>query len=104
MQKVYKNSKAGISLITVLLFMMIATIAATATYKWITSEGRSSASRMLQREAYQSSIAGIENARAWMTYHATDVGALIKAYIDGGNKPVNIDDRLRTLPCVACWR
>ena len=64
MQKVYKNSKAGISLITVLLFMMIATIAATATYKWITSEGRSSASRMLQREAYQSSIAGIENARA----------------------------------------
>ncbi|MEE0876060.1 MAG: hypothetical protein UIH18_02065, partial [Fibrobacteraceae bacterium] len=97
MQKVYKNSKAGISLITVLLFMMIATIAATATYKWITSEGRSSASRMLQREAYQSSIAGIENARAWMTYHANDVGALIKAYIDGGNKPVNIDDRLRTL-------
>ena len=97
MQKVYKNSKTGISLITVLLFMMIATIAATATYKWITSEGRSSASRMLQREAYQSSIAGIENARAWMTYHANDVGALIKAYIDGGNKPVNIDDRLRTL-------
>ena len=97
MQKVYKKSKAGISLITVLLFMMIATIAATATYKWITSEGRSSASRMLQREAYQSSIAGIENARAWMTYHANDVGALIKAYIDGGNKPVNIDDRLRTL-------
>ena len=97
MQKAYKNSKAGISLITVLLFMMIATIAATATYKWITSEGRSRASRMLQREAYQSSIAGIENARAWMTYHANDVGALIKAYIDGGNKPVNIDDRLRTL-------
>ena len=97
MQKVYKNSKTGISLITVLLFMMIATIAATATYKWITSEGRSSASRMLQREAYQSSIAGIENARAWMTYHANDVGALIKAYIDGGNKPINIDDRLRTL-------
>lgn len=53
-------AKAGVSLITVLLFMLIATIAATATWKWITSESRSSASRMLQREAYQSSLAGIE--------------------------------------------
>ena len=56
MQNKLKNKKAGVSLITVLLFMMIATIAATATYKWITSEGRSSASRMLEREAYQSSF------------------------------------------------
>ena len=45
MQNKLKNKKAGVSLITVLLFMMIATIAATATYKWITSEGRSSAGR-----------------------------------------------------------
>lgn len=69
---VVASTKAGVSLIAVLLFMMIATIAATATYKWITSEGRSSSSRMLQREAYQSAVAGIENARAWMTYHAND--------------------------------
>ena len=62
--------KAGVSLIAVLMFMLIATIAATATYKWITSEAHSSTSRMLQREAYQSSIAGIENARSWMTYNA----------------------------------
>ena len=54
------NSKAGVSLIAVLLFMLVATIAATATYKWITSESRSSSSRMLEREAYQSAVAGIE--------------------------------------------
>lgn len=87
----------GVSLITVLLFMLVATIAATATYKWITSEGRSSASRMLEREAYQSSVAGLENARTWMTYHANDVGDLIHQFIAGGNKPINIDGRLRTL-------
>ncbi len=89
--------KAGVSLITVLLFMLVATIAATATYKWITSEGRSSASRMLQREAYQSSVAGLVNARTWMTYHANDVGDLIHQFINGGNKPINISDRLRPL-------
>ena len=71
------QKKAGVSLVTVLLFMLVATIAATATYKWLTSEGRSSASRMMRQEAYQSSIAGIENTRAWMTFHANDVGALI---------------------------
>ena len=42
-------SKKGVSLITVLLFMLVATIAATATYKWLTSEGRSSASRFSVR-------------------------------------------------------
>lgn len=89
--------KSGVSLITVLLFMLVATIAATATYKWITSEGRSSGSRMLEREAYQSSVAGLENARTWMTYHANDVGDLIHQFIAGGNKPINLDGRLRTL-------
>jgi hypothetical protein len=87
--------KAGVSLITVLLFMMIATIAATATYKWITSEGRSSASRMLQREAYQSSLAGIENARAWMTYHANDVGGLVTQYFQNEKKPILLDTVLK---------
>ena len=97
MQFGISNKKAGVSLVTVLLFMLVATIAATATYKWLTSEGRSSASRMLQQEAYQSSVAGIENARTWMTFHANDVGALVKAYLDGGRKPINLDARLRPL-------
>ena len=97
MQTNFKLNKAGVSLIAVLLFMLVATIAATATWKWITSEGFSSTSRMLKREAYQSSMAGIENARTWMAFHANDVGALIKAYLDGGNKPVNLDARLRPL-------
>lgn len=95
MQNKLKNKKAGVSLITVLLFMMIATIAATATYKWITSEGHSSASRMLQREAYQSSLAGIENARAWMTYHANDVGGLVTQYFQNDKKPILLDSVLK---------
>ena len=94
MQTTSKINKAGVSLIAVLLFMLIATIAATATWKWITSEGRSSASRMLKREAYQSSIAGIENTRAWMTFHGNDVGALIKQYYDNGNQPIKLNNRL----------
>ena len=53
-----KSMKAGVSLIAVLLFMLMATIAATATWKWITSEGFSSQSRMIKREASQSAEAG----------------------------------------------
>ena len=52
------NKKTGVSLVTVLLFMLVATIAATATYKWLTSEGRSSGSRFQQQVALQSSLAG----------------------------------------------
>ncbi|MBR2210905.1 MAG: hypothetical protein IJ896_05465 [Fibrobacter sp.] len=89
--------KAGVSLVTVLLFMLVATIAATATYKWITSEGHSSASRMLEREAYQSSVAGVESAISWMTYHANDVGALIHQYKTNGNSAVSLDNRLAPL-------
>lgn len=91
MQTNLKMNKAGVSLIAVLLFMLVATIAATATWKWITSESRSSSSRMMKREAYQSAVAGIEATRAWMTYHANDVGALIKQYQENGNTPVKID-------------
>ena len=83
----------GVSLVTVLLFMLVATIAATATYKWLTSEGRSSASRLQKQSAYQSAMAGIENARAWMTYNANDVGALIKQYKDSGKK-IKLNSRL----------
>ena len=92
-----QKAKSGVSLVVVLLFMMIATIAATATYKWITSESRSSGSRMLQREAYQSAVAGIENARSWIAWNANDAGALVKQYLDGGKVPVNIDRQLRPL-------
>ena len=87
-------AKAGISMITVLLFMLVATIAATATYKWLTSEGRSSASRMQQNEAYQSAIAGIESARSWMTYNANETGAIIRQYKKGKNAPIKLTDRL----------
>lgn len=91
----FKLNKAGVSLIAVLLFMLVATIAATATWKWITSEGKSSASRMLQREAYQSAVAGIENARSWMTFHGNDVGALVKQFLeDDSHTPINISKRL----------
>lgn len=92
-----RNTKSGVSLIVVMLFMLVATIAATATYKWITSQGRASSSRMLEREAYQSSLAGIENARAWIAWHANDAGALIKQYLDGDKKPVRMDRQLRSL-------
>ena len=86
-------SKAGVSLVTVLLFMLVATIAATATFKWLTSEGRSSGARMQKQAAYQSAMAGIENARAWMTYSANDVGALIKQFRDE-NKMIKLNNRL----------
>ena len=89
----YRARKAGVSLIAVLLFMLVATIAATATYKWLTSEGRSSGTRLQKQEAYQSSMAGIENVRAWMTFNANDVGALIKQYKDTGKK-IKLNDRL----------
>ena len=85
--------KAGVSLVTVLLFMLVATIAATATYKWLTSESRSSGARLQKQAAYQSAMAGIENARAWMTYNANDVGALIKQYKDTGKK-IKLNSRL----------
>ena len=88
-----KNFKSGVSLVTVLLFMLVATIAATATYKWLTSEGRSSASRMMEAEAKQAAVAGIESARSWMTYHGNEVGAIVKQYFSPENdkKPINLD-------------
>lgn len=91
------QNKKGVSLIAVLLFMLVATIAATATFKWLGSSNGSSGSRMMQQEAYQSAVAGLENARTWMTYHANDVGSLIKQYKDGGNKPIALNSRLKEL-------
>ena len=89
----YVAKKAGVSLVTVLLFMLVATIAATATFKWLTSENRSSSARMQKQEAYQSAMAGIENTRAWMTFHANDVGAMIRQYQETGKK-IKLNDRL----------
>lgn len=91
------QNKKGVSLIAVLLFMLVATIAATATFKWLSSSGDSSGSRMMQKEAYQSAVAGLENARTWMTYHANDVGSLIKQYKDGGGKAISLNSQLRAL-------
>ena len=80
----YTNqSKKGLSLITVLLFMLVATLAATGVFKWLSTQNKASASRLMQSEVYQASQAGIETARSWMTYNASDVGALIKQYKDG---------------------
>lgn len=89
--------KAGVSLITVLLFMLVATIAATATYKWISSAGKSSGDRMMLSEAHQASLAGLENARSWITYHGNDAGALIKQYFDNNKAPVRMDGLLHEL-------
>jgi len=79
-------NKKGVSLVTVLLFMLVATIAATATFKWLTSENRSSASRMQIQEAKQSAAAGIQSTRAWLTNKANDVGAVVQQYSQNGNK------------------
>lgn len=86
-------NKKGVSLITVLLFMLVATIAGTATFKWLTSENRSSASRMEMQEARQSAIAGIQTARAWMTNNGNEVGAVIRQYVCRNDPQCSADSR-----------
>ena len=86
--------KRGVSLITVLLFMLVATIAATATFKWLNSEGRSSAARMMRNEARQAAEAGITTARTWMTYHGNETGAIIRQFKGNGNKPIHMNNVL----------
>ena len=97
----YKSRK-GVSLFTVLLFMLVATIAGTATYKWLSSEGQSSADRMLMNEARAASLAGVNAARAWMIHNPNDVGSLLKQYftIDEGKKkntPVSLTEQLKPM-------
>ena len=89
-----KNFKQGVSLITVLLFMLVATIAATATFKWLNSEGRSSAARLMRSEARQAALAGITSARTWMTYHGNETGAIIRQFRGNGHKPVHLNNVL----------
>ncbi len=92
-----QNSKKGLSLITVLLFMLVATLAATGVFKWLSTQNKASASRLMQSEVYQASQAGIETARSWMVYHGHEVGALIKQYKDDNRKPVLLDSILHPL-------
>ena len=94
------KSQKGVSLFAVLMFMLVATIAGTATYKWLSSEGFSSADRMLVNEARTSSQAGVEAARAWMMYHANDVGSILQQYFseDVANRnPISLDDFLKPM-------
>ena len=86
--------KKGVSLITVLMFMLVATIAATATFKWLNSEGHSSAARMMRNEARQAAMAGITAARSWMTYHGNETGAIIRQFKGNGNKPIHLNNVL----------
>jgi len=88
------KSRRGVSLITVLMFMLIATIAATATFKWLSSEGHSSAARMMRNEARQAAMAGITAARTWMTYHGNETGAIIRQFKGNGNKPIRMNNVL----------
>lgn len=90
-------NKKGVSLVTVWLFMLVATFAGTATYKWLSSENRSSASRMQLSEADQAAFAGIESARSWMAFHGNETGALVKQYFDQNKKPVSLDGILKPL-------
>lgn len=91
MNKLYKKAKKGVALVTVLLFMLVATIAATATYKWLNSEGWSSASRMQIREAEQAAQAGLVSTRSWMSYHGNETGAIIGQYLKE-HKPILLNN------------
>ncbi len=89
--------KKGVSLVTVLLFMMVATIAATATYKWLSSVGGSSAARLELSEARMAAKAGIDAARSWMSFNGNDVGALIEQYFENSKKPIFLNPVLPRL-------
>lgn len=77
--------------------MLVATIAATATFKWLTSESRASAARMAQNEARQAAIAGLTSARAWMMGHGNETGSLIRQYNSNGKKPIHLNNILRQM-------
>ncbi len=89
-----RKMKKGVSLVTVLLFMMVATIAATATYKWLSSVGSSSAARLQISEARQAALSGIEAAQSWMTFNGNDLGAVIKQYFENEKKPILLNSVL----------
>lgn len=97
----YKMKK-GVSLVTVLLFMMVATIAATATYKWLSSVGASSAARLQLNEARSAAQSGIDAVRSWMTFKGNDLGAVVQQYLEesqktGSKKPILLNSVLPRL-------
>jgi hypothetical protein len=81
------KTKSGISLIAVLMFMLAATTASIAIFKWIGSENFSSAARLKQSEAYQASESGVDAVRAWLTNKAGDVGEMLRVY-NKNNRPI----------------
>lgn len=85
------KGKKGVALVTVLLFMTIATIAATAVYKWLNSAERASASRLKQSEAYQASQAGLNAARAWLAYNGEETAGLVTQLMNGRENGVVVD-------------
>lgn len=89
--------KKGVSLVTVLLFMMVATIAATATYKLIGSVSGASAARLKLSEAREAAQMGINATRSWMTFKGNDVGALVRQYFEGKKKPILLNSVLPRL-------
>lgn len=87
--------KNGVALITVLIFMTIATIAATAIYKFLASENLSSAARLRQNEAYQASQAGLNLARAWLSYNGNETAALVSQFAkDAQHRPISLNERM----------
>lgn len=99
------NKKRGVALVTVLLMMMVATIATTAIYKWLSRMGDSSSAELKRSEAYQASVAGIETVRAWLEHNADDAGALLTEYyfenpMNGNNNrvPILMDSVLQNFP------
>lgn len=82
------NRKSGVSLVTVLLFMMVATIAVTSTYRWVSSSNMSSASRMKLNAARELATSGIEATRSWITFNGNDAGSLVKQFYDGHENPI----------------
>lgn len=92
--KRYLNKK-GVALITVLLFMTIATIAATGVYKLLASENLSSAARLRQNEAYQASQAGLNVTRAWLSYNGNEAAALVSQFAkDAQHRPISLNERM----------
>ena len=86
--------KKGVALITVLLFMLVAIIAATAIYKWLKYMGESSAWALKHSEAYQASQSGVETLNSWLSFNGNDVGAVLSYYISEGRKPLRMDSTL----------
>ena len=92
--------KRGVALVTVLLIMMIATIATTAIYKWLSRMGYFSSAELKRSEAYQAAQAGVESVRSWFESHADDAGGVLTAYYynNPNREPMLLDTVLEKFP------